>query len=172
MVFYFGKCRVIIEFSFVLMVSFSMLTGTQTVLRILLFASLHECGHIVLLLLFGCTPDRLTLAFYGIGMAHSGTLNRCQECLFLLGGIAVNGLMALLGIDTEINLSLLLINALPLYPLDMGRVLALVLPYRVCRVITVCFLILLLIGAAVLKNISLLFIAIYITVFSLKEDLR
>ena len=172
MVFSVFHCKIKLSFSFILMLSFSLLLGSEKLLSVLLFASLHELGHLSLLLLFGGRPDTVTLAFYGIGMTHSVPLSRSREVLFLTGGIAVNLLFILLHIERDINAALFCINALPLYPLDMGRVMALYLPYRLCRFISVLIPIILLTAGLFLKNISLLLIAVYMIAFSFKEELR
>lgn len=164
-------CRLKIEFSFMLMLALSLVTGTQRIVYVMLFAALHELGHIVALLLFGGRPETLTLAFYGVGLRHSSPLKRWQEWLFLFAGIAVNAFLAALQIHPEINLPLLLINALPVYPLDMGRALALYLPYRVCQVLSVIIFAALVGGALLTRNWSLGLIAAYLFVFSLKEEL-
>lgn len=153
------------------MVSAALLANVPQLCLMLLFAALHELGHLLLLLLFGGKPERLTLAFYGIGLRHTSCLNRWQEWLFLLGGIGVNGLLAALHIHPEINVPLLVINALPVYPLDMGRALSLYLPYAFCRVLSAVMWCGLVIAAVLLRNVSLGMLAGYILVFSLKEDL-
>ena len=172
MVFKIFHCKFKIEFSFILLVAFALLGNADNLLLLLLFASLHECGHLLLLLLFKGKPDSLTLSFYGIGLRHSCLLERYKECIFLLGGIAVNGIFAVLNIHREINLPLLVINALPLYPLDMGRAIALFIPYKICRVISALFLTAMIISSIVMQNVSLILISLYIIVFSIKEDLR
>lgn len=171
MVFRCWGCRLKIEFSFVLMLAVSLLTGSDRLLYVLLFAGLHEAGHIVALLIFGGKPDCITLAFYGVGLKHHAVLKRWQEWLFLLAGISVNAVFAALRIYPDINGPLLLINAMPVYPLDMGRALSLYLPYRFCRVLSVVILIALATAAILLHNWSIGMIAAYLFVFSLKEDL-
>ena len=166
------NCQLKIEFSFVLMLSVALLTDNGTIAALLLFASLHEGGHLLLLLFFGGRPERITLAFYGVGLRHSSLLKRWQEWLFLLGGIAVNAVFVAANIHREVNGPLLLINALPIYPLDMGRALRLYVPYRFCRVVSCLFLLGMAVSAVLLKNVSLGLIAVYILAFSLKEDLK
>ena len=154
-----------------LMLSFALAIGTPQLLWVLLFASLHELGHLLVLCLFGGKPARLTVAFYGVGLCTASRLNRWQELLFLLAGIGVNALFFSLRIHPEVNGPLLLINALPIVPLDMGRAVSLFLPYRLCRAVAVAFFILLVAAAVWLRNLSLAAIAGYILVFSLKEEL-
>ncbi len=171
MVFKIFNCQLKIEFSFVLLLAVALLTGVNRLLYVLLFAVLHETGHLVALLLFGGKPERITIAFYGIGLKHTAHFKRWQEWLFLLSGIGVNALLSILRVHPEINLPLLIINALPVYPLDMGRALALYLPYRICRVLSVVVLLSMVTAALLMRNWSLGLIAAYIFLFSLKEEL-
>ncbi len=151
MVFTLGQCRCKIEFSFILMLALALVSGIKSILLVMLFASLHEAGHLLLLYAFHGRATALTLAFYGIGLQHRARFTKWQEALFLLGGAAVNGLFVLLNVHREINLPLLLLNALPLYPLDGGRVIALFCSERITRAVSLLTLVLL-IAYAVLQR--------------------
>ena len=174
MVFHIHNCQIRLEFGFILILAFSLISSAENVLWLLLFASLHETGHILSLLCFGGQPDSLTLSYYGVGMKHSVSLSVFQELLFLLSGVMVNGAFVILNIHREINFALFLINILPLYPLDGGRALKLVLN-QICNLrisaiifksITVLFTAVLIICAVKTKSISLILIAAYILIFS------
>ncbi len=172
MVFYINKTKFTIEFSFILIIAFSMLFSSQRVLNIILFASLHEAGHIAALYLFGGKAEEIRLAFYGIGLKHSSDLKHYQELIFLLSGIIVNLTFLALGIHKDINLVLFIINALPVYPLDGGRALSLVLPYKACKIISIFTVTAIILYAVITMNISAFLIAAYIIIFSLKEEIR
>lgn len=166
MVFYIKNCRCRIEFSFLLMASLALVTGTKSIFLVMLFASLHEAGHLLLLYCFHGRAQALTLSFYGIGLKHYAAFTKWQEAMFLLGGIAVNGLFVLLNIHREINLPLLVLNALPIYPLDGGRALALLIGETAVKYISVAMLLLLVIYAVYCHNAALIMIALYILVYS------
>ena len=166
-----------LDFSFLLVIYLSMLMQFDSVLYILLFSSLHEMGHIVILLLEGEKPDEISISYYGIGLQHKAALIMIQEVLFLSGGVMMNLVFYFFGICPEINLALALINALPLYPLDGGRIVSLItdalLPAKVSRMvltaITVSFLLLLLICAICFTNVSLFLIVLYIIFYSMNH---
>ena len=170
--------RVKIEFSFLLMLAFSLVAENEALFYLLLFSALHEAGHLCCLLLFGKNPDCLTVAFYGIGLKHSARLRLWQELVFLLGGIAVNAFFIALNVQKEINLALFLINALPLYPLDGGRIIKLVLNRlfalsisdAVFKAISAVLIAVLVALSIIYKNISLALISAYIIVYSLNNS--
>ena len=172
MVFNINGTKLRLEFSFILIIAFSMLFNAEKVLKIMLFASLHEAGHITALYLFKGRADEINLAFYGIGLKHSSRLTPLRETVFLLSGVAVNLLLCIAGVQRDINLPLLIINALPVYPLDGGRALSIILPYKACRVISLITVTGILLYAVITLNISAFLIFIYIVIFSLKEEIK
>lgn len=171
MVFNILNCRVKIEYSFFLIVAFSIMVNTTEVLYVLLFASLHELGHIITLCSFGYVPDEIALSFYGIAMKHSAKLSRAKEVLFLFSGAAVNILFVLLNIKKDINLSLAVINLLPAVPLDGGRILSLFISEKVMRVSTAISLVALFAVAVMSLNFTLLLIGVYLLIFSYFEGI-
>ena len=174
MVFYVNKCKVKIEYPFLLLLSFAVLLKAEELPYILLFSALHEAGHIIILYLLGGRIDEITVSFYGIGLKHSSALTMSREIMFLSGGIGVNLLFVLLNIKREINLLLLIFNVLPLYPLDGGRIVKLLfgLKEKYFTYFSVLFIIIILIFAIFIKNISLILIAIYILFFLFNEVIK
>lgn len=156
-----------------------LLVGNYSMMYVLLFSALHELGHIALLYSLGGRADLITVAYYGIGLKHTSNLSVTREIIFLLGGIIVNGFFAIIDVKRQINLSLMLINILPIYPLDGGRVLKLVLnsifDYSISNKLftTVGFIsIFAIIVFAVAKgNLSLGLIAFYLIIYSFNKTL-
>ena len=177
MVISFKKIRLKINYSFILIVSLSLLSESDNVLIILIFSSLHEIGHLILLIAFGARELELTLSYYGVALDYKNELSFYRELFFLLGGITVNAVFVLLNIYRDINLLLLMVNILPVYPLDGGRALKLILDkafginpaYKVFGAISVFAVILILVSAIYFKNYSLLLIAAYIIAYSLNN---
>ncbi|MFR5875948.1 MAG: site-2 protease family protein [Eubacterium sp.] len=176
--FYINNVSIKIEFSFFLIISFSILTDSESVLYVILFSALHELGHIVMLYVLGGRAESITIACYGIGLKHKSKLNDFRQILFLLGGVTVNFIFVLLNIEREINLALFAVNILPLYPLDGGRVLKLVLNNlltinisdKVFKIISIIIIAFLIAAAVYFKNLSLTLIVIYIIIYSLNNS--
>ena len=178
MTFYINKTRVKIEYSLFLIIAFSLLIGNNNILYILLFSSIHECAHLIALIAFKGKPLEINLAFYGIGLKyrHSFTFN--QELIFLFSGAGVNILLFVFNIYRDINFALALINILPLYPLDGGRALKLILNKyfnlsvsdRIFNAVSLFFFIAIIVYSVLRRNISLLLISIYILLFSINNS--
>lgn len=117
----------VIEYSFLLLISFAVLLNAKDLEHLLLFSALHEIGHITALTILGGRIDRLTLSFYGLALKYSTELSALKEFFVVISGPLVNYLLFLLFGD-EINLLLFVINVLPVYPLDGGRVAKILLP--------------------------------------------
>ncbi len=178
MKFYINNAQIKIEFSFILIISASLIFENYNLIYVLLFSALHELGHIVLLYILGGKADSVTIAYYGIGLKHSSNLSYGREIIFLLGGITVNLLFALLDIYRNINLSLFIINALPIYPLDGGRVFKLMLcslfdislSDKLLTISGIIFITLIIITAVIRGNISLALIAVYLIIYTLNRS--
>lgn len=123
-----------VRFSFPAVLSLLICTDTEgTALLCLLSCMLHELGHVLMMLLDGCPPRKMT--FYGGGILLSA--EGFGSVRVLLGGVAVNFLLffafffygTLFGGSSRlllfgaVNLLTGLLNLLPIRPLDGGRLL-------------------------------------------------
>ena len=159
-----------ISFLFFVIVALGFLVDNQNILYLLLFSAFHEMGHIAALYLLGGKVDKITVSYYGIGMSHSSNLSVIKEIIFLMFGVLVNYFFALIGIQREINLALGIINSLPVYPLDAGRITKLFLDellpigisYKVYIFIAWIFEIVLIAYAIFTISINLILIGIYL----------
>lgn len=178
MKFHINNVSIQIEFSFFLLIAFSIIINNENIFYVLLFSALHELGHITMLYMLGGKAESITVACYGIGLKHKSNLNDFRQILFLLGGAAVNLLFVLLNIEREINIALTAVNILPIYPLDGGRALKLLLNNifslnasdKVFSAISAVVIVLITAAAVYLKNISLVFIVIYIIIYSINNS--
>ena len=177
MVFYVNKAKIRIEYSFLLMIAFSVLLKSSNIAFVLLFSSLHEIGHLIALLIFGGRAKEINISFYGIGLKYDYSFSFLKELVLFSAGIIVNLILCLLNINRNINLSLALINMLPLYPLDGGRILKLILNKLfylnvsdyIFKTVSFIVLALLVLYSIYAKNYSLILIIIYIIIFSLNN---
>lgn len=94
----------------------------------LIFALLHETGHLLAMVYFGCIPDSIVLGMSGIKIIKKElSLSPFQECITALSGPFVNLVMMLIfsfrvnSLPFILNTGLLLFNLLPLKNLDGGR---------------------------------------------------
>lgn len=161
------QVRVKFEFSFVLILAFIALSEYSDAIWVLVFSSLHECGHLAALYAAGGRPEQLTLSFYGFGLRYNSCLTPAREAMVLLAGPAMNLFFWLLLQDT-VNPVLFCLNCLPIYPLDGGRLLSLFVKPSVLRGISLFFLIAVL-GLSVYlllfyHSFSLLLIAVYLMI--------
>lgn len=161
--------EVYIEFSFLLMLSFALLLGSNDICYLLLFSSLHELGHLLSLYLVGGKAKSLKLSYYGLALKYDSELNRYKETIVLISGPVVNLFCYLLFRD-DINLLLLILNSLPIYPIDLGRIIRLY-SYKLSKILSFIFVIILFVLSVYLliKNhsISLLFITCYLIIYSI-----
>lgn len=159
----------IIDYSFFLMLSFAVLLGADSIIDLLFYSALHEAGHLFALVFCKGKPDCLRLSYYGLALKYSTHLSAFKECLVLLAGPIVN-LIFYLVLKNEINLLLFVLNMLPVYPIDFGRVIRL-FSYRFSRIvggITLAVLIPLAVCMLVVyKSFSLVFIVCYLMIYSM-----
>ncbi len=135
-----------VHFSFFAVFSLMLLLrDRQTALICFLSAMLHECGHLLLLWLFGARVRTVTIAAAGVVIERENgfLLPDAREALAALGGVAVNGILCLFallfrGILPQKVFATLFcangllgaLNLLPVYPLDFWRALHAILEER------------------------------------------
>lgn len=151
------------------MLSFAVLLGAESITDLLLYSTLHEAGHLLLLVLCGGKPDSLRFSYYGLALKYSTHLSAGKESIVLLAGPFVN-LLLYLAVGNEINLLLFVLNMLPVYPIDFGRVIRL-FSYKLSKLlgyITLAVLVPLSIYMLVAyKSFSLVFIVCYLMIYSI-----
>lgn len=152
-----------------LVLSFSALFSAENILKILLFSSVHELCHLLVLVLVGGRADTLNFSFYGIALKYSSKLSRIKEFFVILAGPFANLILYLIFKDAY-NLSLLILNLLPIYPLDGGRLLD-IYSYRVSSIVSKIFLFILVIFSLFMlifyNSYSLLLISVYLFFYTI-----
>lgn len=160
-------CDFELDFLFVVILSVAALTENRDFIFILLFSMLHEAGHFVCLLICGGKPSKLVLSYYGFALKYNCELARYKEALVISAGCVVNLLLFFVFRD-RYNPVLFVLNALPIYPLDGGRLVMLYSP-RLARITSVLFTILVIALAiyilVVYNSFSLILIAVYLAAY-------
>ena len=155
-----GRTRLRLDYSFFWILTFAAWAQNELLWQVLLFSVLHECGHLTVLCALGLQPRQLRLSFYGMALRYDRVPDRRRETAVLFGGPAV-------------NLILFLLNMLPIFPLDGGRLAALWLPRRLTAVLSALVLAVLTgLGGYVLYRgggVSLLGISLYLMLSNLRS---
>ena len=158
------KTLIYIDFSFVLMLCISMTLNINNISLLLLYSFLHELGHLIALIILGHSADELRLSFFGAALRYGCALSKAE-------GHVLPRLYLIL--KDNINLSLLIINIMPVYPLDGGRILYSLSP-RICRITSIVLIVLLLVTSVYLlvyyRIFSLFFICIYLIIFACQDS--
>lgn len=153
-------------------IDFCRLAQNELLWQVLLFSVLHECGHLTALCALGLRPKQLRLSFYGMALRYDRVPDRRRETAVLIGGPAVNLILWVLLRDPA-NGALFLLNMLPIFPLDGGRLAALWLPHRLTVVLNALALAVLTgLGGYVLYRgggVSLLGISLYLMLSNLRS---
>ena len=124
-----GRTRLRLDYSFFWILTFAAWAQNELLWQVLLFSVLHECGHLTALCALGLQPRQLRLSFYGMALRYDRVPDRRRETAVLFGGPVVNLILWVL-LRNPANGALFLLNMLPIFPLDGGRLAALWLPQR------------------------------------------
>lgn len=166
------KCDIFIDYTFILVLSLAAVFNSKQVIYLLLFSALHEIGHLTALLICKEKPYKIHLSYYGFAIRYTDDLPRFKECIVLLCGPLVN-LVLYLFFKDDINLILFLLNCLPVYPLDIGRIVRLfsIKASRILSVITVILICILCVYMLIYnKSYSLIFVTIYLIIYSINYN--
>ena len=117
--------RVNLKPSFFVMCVGLVLLGQSRELCIIIFSvTLHEAAHIITAYLWGIRAEGVTVTPVGQTAVINGmeNLSLLRRILVTLAGPSVNLLLYII-FDSPVNAALFLLNILPVYPLDGGRLL-------------------------------------------------
>ncbi|MGN0181282.1 MAG: site-2 protease family protein [Candidatus Ornithomonoglobus sp.] len=115
------------------------LTGNISVLAVAYAVmAAHECAHLIAALCIGLRPESMTFSPFGVHLELKNRLVRslADEIIVYSAGPLVNALLALAALYTcsvefyRINTALLVMNLLPVAPLDGGIILKRIISYK------------------------------------------
>ena len=133
-----------IHFSFYILFLCMILSRFQILyLKLLLLIFLHELGHILVASIFKIKINRIVLTGMGLFMdAETNDLSFIKGIIFYLSGLIVN-LILLFFLKEEfkkINLFILIINLIPIYPTDgyniLNSIISYFVPYKISKYIS------------------------------------
>lgn len=160
---------------------------------IMLFAFIHEIGHMLAGIILKLKPKSLNLMPFGVSVTFEDytykKLIEIKKIVIALAGPLTNIIIAILGIIFNFkeiiiysNILISLFNLIPLYPLDGGRILKGVIRIKlnkeeadniinkISNILIILFTAISSIAILYLKNIAIVFILVYLWIIIIKEN--
>lgn len=196
-----GKTKISLTFPFAAVITLMLLLCRQDIVIVSLLSSFfHECGHLMLMLLFSVKPSLILFGAFGIRIEREDNklLGYKKEALIALGGVFGNFLLMLVGAVLYllshsawsiellvVNLLIAAFNLLPIKQLDLGHCLECLLlnsfngkdSERILKTVSAVTLFLLATVCILYNiffrfNISLVAVTLYLILISTFKELR
>ena len=174
-----------IHFYLFLVISYMFYIGELEMFLIFYFSVLlHEIAHIVVALILKVNVTELLLMPGGVCAVYNENIKQLKEIIISIAGPLMSLIISIFSKDvliSNINLSIMALNLLPIYPLDGGRIQKnfFVLKYKynkgikISQIVSDFFIVIIFIFSVFLivyfKNFYLLFACFYIYTLSRKE---
>lgn len=160
---------------------------------LMVFAFLHEVGHLIAGILLGLKVKSINIMPFGVSINFEDYSNKyiIKKIVIAIAGPLVNLIVVLLGMynawEDDIiysNILILMFNLIPLYPLDGGRILKYILQiatnskeaetitYKLSNTLIIILTLISSIGIVYMKNIGVLLILGYLWTLVIRENKR
>lgn len=160
---------------------------------LMVFALIHEIGHLIAGLLLGLKVKNITIMPFGVSVNFEDYSNKyiIKKIIIATAGPLVNLVIVILGMYNNWNEDVIYANALigmfnliPLYPLDGGRILKYIIQlttnskeaetfaYKLSNILIVILTLISSIGILFMQNIGIVFILAYLWILIIKENKR
>lgn len=171
-----------IHFSFIILLVASLMLGLfKNMVLILICFAIHELGHLFFIKIFKYRFSNFSLYPYGGVISYQEKNDFLFKEIFVTsGGVIANFifylLFLILGIDVfaKLNFYFIIINLIPIYPLDGGKLLLLFiayfLPNKLARFIVYSFSIILVVLSIILFKFDGIFFY-FTTIMIIKENI-
>lgn len=177
--------KIKLHYSLIVLIVLALLSGfIHKIILMYIIITLHEIGHLIALKHYKRSVDEIILFPYGGIIKYNNSLNKPikEEIIISLSGLFVNVILLVLLRPFknlyEYNLYVLVFNALPIYPLDGGKLFELLLnkffPFKKClKIMPIISLIevivLYVLTIIFVKRINALLILTFLLVQNIKE---
>lgn len=194
---------------FIFAILFYLTKQIEIYALLMIFALLHECGHLIAGLILKFKPEKINIMPMGVSISFkipiddynikikNANLLSIKKIIIALSGPIINIIIAIILIFFDFNLDeikrlniiyaniiICIFNLLPIYPLDGGRILKQIIKIKygvinsikytnkIQNLIMILVTIISSIAIYYFKNISILFIIIYLWILVINENRR
>lgn len=194
---------------FIFAILFYLTKQIEIYALLMIFALLHECGHLISGLILKFKPEKINIMPMGVSISFkipiddynikikNANLLSIKKIIIALSGPIINIIIAIILIFFDFNLDeikrlniiyaniiICIFNLLPIYPLDGGRILKQIIKIKygvinsikytnkIQNIIMILVTIISSIAIYYFKNISILFIIIYLWILVINENRR
>lgn len=145
-----------------------------------LFIVLHELSHVIVAYFFGKKVHKLNITLCGVNVCfYKKCISKIYELLIYFAGPIFNLIMGIIlkkyNFLYELNMTLFLVNLIPIFPLDGYNILKIIFDYifsekttmKILKIINIVVVIIFAVYSVFSKNISYLIFLMYICIYGI-----